>query len=312
MNRKQIAFFNSMVTVSDYCKSKPLSWAKLPNFEPLLNDLDTHRQQISALASGQLTNISGIAVNKKQLRLELVLAAAETSSRLVAYAKAQKNVILQNEVAYSEYELKRQPDIPFEEICQLLYTKAQLNLEALAPYLITAQTQAALLSAITAFSSAQPAPRQGQVDQTQTTRQIELLFQQASNILDDMDALVEMVRRSDAEFYTGYTEARHIIVRGVRTLALKIQVSDSQNGSSLKGVHISIYKNGHGNTEPAPGDKAILQKVTAEKGGCQVSNLASGAYLACAEKAGYTTKNQTVYINEGEMTMLNLQLIPLN
>lgn len=312
MNRKQIAYLNSMATSSDFCKSKPEVWSTIPNFANLLNSLDACRQQISSLATGQLTNISGIAENKQQHRLLLLELTAETAARIVAYANAQNNVILANEVNYSEYELKRQPDLTLVEICQLIYQKAQQNLEALAPYFVTAETQAALLDAINAFNSILPAPRNGQVEQAQATRQIELLFQQAAAILKNMDSLVEMIRRSDAEFYSGYFESRRIIVRGIRTLALKIQVSDSQSGAGLKGVQISIYENGNVGTTLQASAKALVEKTTASKGGCQVSNLATGAYLACADKAGYTSSSQTIYINDGEMTVLNLAMSPLN
>jgi uncharacterized membrane protein len=51
-----------------------------------------------------------------------------------------------------------------------------------------------------------------------------------------------------------------------------------------------------------------LVKKTAEKGGFNVKNLASGTYQVTLKKVGYTEQVVTISVNDGEMTELNVSL----
>lgn len=308
MNKRQLSVLNMMVATCDYCKFNPTAWAALPNFSALYSSLDTVQAQIHALASEQMATPKGITKKKNQQKQLLIQLADETASRLRAYAHATGNGKLEEEMEHNERNMARLPDNALPDTCTQIYKKAEKLLNEVGNYQVTEATQAALLEAITSYKLLQPGPRAEQVIHAQQTYQIDSLFVQSTTILESMDILVNTLRHSNPDFYTSYHDARRVIMKGTRNLALQLQVNDQQTHAGLKGVKLSLYA---GTAEPAANDKAILQKITAKKGGSQIRNLASGAYLLRAEKAGYSSESHIIYINDGETTELNLWLEPL-
>lgn len=312
MNKRQSAHVNMMTATIDCCKLNPISWQWMPNFAEKLSTLENKQLRIHELSEKQAVNNSGITQEKTVLKTTMIQLTAETASKVGAYANAIKDTKLEHAVNINEAQLKRLPDATLPDSCKMIHSKAAAHLAQLAPYLLTEATQATLLTAIEAFTSIQTAPREGQIQHSQITRQLAELFDETQQILEEMDKLVDMAKLSDPEFYSTYYESRRLVEKGGRTLALKIHAVSSNDNSNQKGVRILVYTNGHSSTEPAEGQTALLRKTTADKGNCLVRSLEAGAYLVCASKEGYEAQNHTVYINEGEMSLLELRMKPLN
>lgn len=302
MNKKQENRLGMIKTTINYCQIHTGITESLPAFSTNFEKLQIIRGQIHLEVEGQAADGSGATVSKTSLRQNLAMLGADTARKLVAFATIRKNNKLLNEINYTESELLRLPDTVLADTCQMIHSRAQTHLAALAGYQVTEATQAALQEAIDAYKAAVPAPRLKQVKQSQASKQLNKLFAQANEILANMDALVEIVRLSEPAFYSGYKLARAIVDNAGKKMALKALVSDAQSTLPLQGVSVSLWANG--DSTPDTSKPALVVKKTAGKGGCYVRKLAPGSYLAELKKAGYAPQQLTIYISDKEMTVL--------
>jgi hypothetical protein len=302
MNKKHENRLGMIETTINYCQGHPVITESLPAFSTNFEALQAILGQIHLEVEGQAADGSGATTSKTSLRQDLVRLGADTARKLVAFATISKNKTLLNEINYSESDLLHLPDTVLPDTCQMIHNRAQAHLAALADYLVTGDTQAALQEAIDAYKGALSAPRLKQVKQSQASKQLYKLFAQADKALANMDAVVEIVRLAEPAFYSGYKLARTIIDNAGKKMALKALVSDAQNTLPLQGVAVSFWANG--DSAPDTVRPALMVKKTAEKGGFYVKSLAPGSYLVELKKAGYAPQNLTIYINDGEMTVL--------
>jgi hypothetical protein len=190
---------------------------------------------------------------------------------------------------------------------QLIYNRAQTYLASLASYFVTAETQAALLQVITDFKQLIASPRVEKISQVQATKQLAELFVAGDQALANMDAVVEIVRLTQANFYAGYKAARKIVEAGNSKMSLRGLVTDQQTGEPVKGVVISFWPDGE-LMKTYAASEATLVKRSAEKGGFYVGSLPSGAYRLTLQKPGYSEQTLTVYVNDGELTTVDVKL----
>ncbi|MGQ8338635.1 carboxypeptidase-like regulatory domain-containing protein [Sunxiuqinia sp. A32] len=311
MNRKQENRFSMFLSVVDYCEKDTTVTSSLPAFSSNFDLLKTTCTQIHAVSEKQATDITGTTLSKIEIRDQLSQLAADSSRKLSAYAKLTKNTKLLKEISFSEWELKQLPDTILADTCQLIYDRAQSNLASLSEYQISEETQTALQQAIDAYKLIMAQPRVEQVSKTQATRELSELFAEGNEAIGNMDAVVEIIRLSEAIFYAGYRSARKIIDYGAGKLSLRAKVLNSQTGEPIPGVTVTFWKDGNLSKAEASEEVASVIKQTAEKGGFNIKDMDTGTYLAHLQKEGYNEQSLTVYVNEGELTTMNVSLTKL-
>lgn len=312
MKNKQESRFSMYLTTVDFCAKNVDLTGPLPNFSSIFLSFKNTCDQIHLIAEAQLVDPSGSTINKTGLNKTLVAFGADTARKLMAYAKLTKNQKLLKEISFTESSLSRMPDTTLAQATQLIYDRAQTHLNSLTAYLITADTQTALLQAINAYKAALSAPRLDTTSLVQTTKQLADLFKTGDAALGDMDAIVEIIRTSQPIFYAGYKAARKVVDTGIGKLSVKGLVSDAQTSAPIKGVSVSFALDGDVMKAAATGETgAVLVKKTADKGGFNVTSLAAGTYKVTLKKAGYAEQIVTVYVNDGEMTMMDFKLAKL-
>jgi hypothetical protein len=225
------------------------------------------------------------------------------------FAKFTNNVTLAEEVKISESTLRQVADTAVKDYAQMAYDRAQTNLAALASYGITAATQTSLAAAITAYNASIGKPGASRLESGKTTRQLKALFKTADAALANMDAAVEIVRLTQADFYNAYHKARKVILIGAGSLAVKALVTDAATGEPLKGVIVSFSLDGDATKAKAASAKPDLVKKTAEKGGFNIKTLPAGIYNVTLRKNGYADQTATIAVSDGEMSELNIQLM---
>lgn len=189
-----------------------------------------------------------------------------------------------------------------------LYDRVQTNLTALNTYGLSAATQTALLNAINAFVAAIPSTRIGKADKKSSTAQLATAFKNTDAALANIDAVVEIVRTSQANFYAEYKSVRKIIETGKGSLSMKGKVSDALNGEGLKGATLTFSTQApEGMLRAASATVAVVKK-TAKKGGFNVKSLPDGMYTVSITKVGYAPQEATVAVEAGELTVLDVQL----
>ena len=299
MNNYQESKLSMYLASRDFMGDNVAILDPLPNFQENYRGFQDTIIQIQQ--SGKLQNFSktGIAATKNEQKQELITLAVDTARRTTAYAKFGKNNTLLNEVNYSESDLKRCADTNLCSVAQGIHDRAQTNIDALAAYGVTPDTQSALANAISAFNSSIPKPRLGITEKKQSTEQLSRLFKVADTYLGNIDTLVEIVRLSQVNFYNGYRAARKLVQTGIGSLSLKGTITDAQNGEPLKGVTLRFVSSD--GIEP-------FEKITAEKGGFIAKTIPEGTYQVTASKEGYKEKIMTVSVTDGEMTKVDLKL----
>jgi len=156
-----------------------------------------------------------------------------------------------------------------------------------------------------------PTPRNGAIGTKLSTEQIAKAFTATDKALDNIDALVEIVRISQPEFYSGYKSARKIIDTAVGSLQVKGFVTDASTGEGLKGATVSfeLNNNSNGLLKAKASSSESVKKKTADKGGFNIKTLTEGTYSATVSKNGYADVVTTIAVTNGELAMLNVELV---
>lgn len=304
MTNDQENHLNTQLTVSGFCDNNSCSLNNFPAYTNSLTNLAEINSLINSVSGQQMLGLSGITNNKNQFRNNLIVLGADTSRKLTAYAILNNNLTLAGEVKYTETDLRRSSDLQLRDYVQIVYNKAQDIIEELTDYGITPATQEDLAINISSFNNVISAPRLGITTKSQATKQLAELFKQADITLEKLDAVVEIIRLTDPVFYNGYRSARKIVYKGNTKLSAKGTVTDAQSGEPVKGVVISFVLDGQTN-----GSATELVKKSAAKGGFMVKSLPVGTYHVSFKKSGYVEQQVTAYINEGDLTVLDVALV---
>jgi hypothetical protein len=128
--------------------------------------------------------------------------------------------------------------------------------------------------------------------------------------LDKIDALVEIVRISQPDFYSGYKSARRIIETGAGSFQVKGIVTDAGTGEGLKGATLSFAQNSsNGLMKAASSSAEAMKKKTAIKGGSNIKSLPEGTCTVTVRKNGYADMTTSIAVTSGELVKLNVELV---
>jgi hypothetical protein len=296
---------NMYLAVRDFLIQNGAVTKELPNFEENVNFLTATILTIQAIAEAQKFDKKGLAKLKKELREKLIELSVDNSRKIVAYAKFSKNTLLQNDVKFTTSGFSKMTDTGLKDYSQIVYDKAQTNIEALPSYGINGETQKTLLDTLNAYNESISKPRVGIAERSQATKQLVTQFDKADTILGNLDLASEIIRLPQKNFYDGYKTVRKIVETSSGFLTLKAQANDKKTGAPIKGV-IFTFKNS-GLMADNNGNDEIVKK-TAEKGRFNIKNMPAGTYQVVVSKPGYAEKTETVIVAEGDMTDLRVEL----
>ncbi|GET22757.1 carboxypeptidase-like regulatory domain-containing protein [Prolixibacter denitrificans] len=301
MNLFQKAKLKMYQVVNDFLVENSEAVNLLPNLPAYHTQLGENIVKLQKAAANESNNWTGLSDYKQETKDALVVAALEVSSRLSSYARQNNRPELLKNTYYTESKLRYISDSDLSSSAEKLYDIAEANLEELATFGITAETQTAYKAKIDAFNKAIPMRRDSITAQVRQTKQTEQLFRDTDGVLKQIDNLIEIVRNSNANLYVGYMDARKVIEVGTESLAVNGKVFDAVSLEAISGVEIELMLlplNGH----------APVQKKSAEKGGFRIKSLQSGMYQVKAGKLGYTEKLLDIVVNSGETTDLTIAL----
>ena len=308
MTNQEESRLSMYLTFKDFQAGYTAITNPLPNYSANSTIFLNLIPQIQSFSQLQRTSKKGAAEGKKQLRESLIVTTADYFRKLGVFAKFTNNVTLADEVKISESKLRQVADTGVRDFAQIAYDRAQTNLAALASYGITAANQTALSAAITAYNASIGKPGASRLESGKTTRQLKALLKTADAALANMDAAVEIVRLTQADFYKAYQKARKVVYIGAGSLAVKALVTDAATGEPLKGVIVSFSLDGDASKVKTANAKPDLVKKTAEKGGFNIKTLPAGIYNVTLRKNGYADQVTTIAVSDGEMSELNIQL----
>lgn len=214
MNTKQENKLAMYLAVKAALDSNNATWQSLQAFADGYTDFTSHITRIQTLELSQVTDSSGIAVDKKASKTAMATAAQKISAAVHAYAVKTKNNTLATETNFSVSDLTGERDADAIKDCQNIHDVANTNLVSLAAYGVTAAKMTALQANIDGFKAIVSKPRDNIVAGATVTQQLSDEFDAADETLSEiLDGLVVQFNDANPKFVSDYNNARIIVDR---------------------------------------------------------------------------------------------------
>jgi hypothetical protein len=300
MNTKQQSKLKMYLTVRIMLLSNPAITANLPNFPEFMAALDAAILQIQTHSEHHQQHGKGNNDNKKYLREQLTNQLLDAAGKLHAFAKYIHDTVLLSQSKLSRTELNAVSSLDFVVIARNLYNLIETHLGSVAPYNLNSISQSQLRQTIDAYNEVIPQFRQTQLQGKEDSLLEKQGFYHADVAIDNIDALMEIVRFSEPVFYANYKNARKIIDQGVGSLQVQGTVTEAATGKPIHGATFTFRLSGK--------PEVVLEKETAEKGGFNIKSLAEGIYEITVTKVGFQTKTLNVVVDWNELCVLEVAL----
>lgn len=296
------------LAVKDYLAQHETIVSALPNYPAYLSAFQAAISTIKTYSEQQMFSKAALKSDKAKLKTELILIAADVSRKLHAYAKFAGNQLLINETRFTESDLRKSGDNVLNDETQGIYDRAQTNLPSLFGYGINEASQEKFRQAIYDFVCAIPKPRLGTAARKQETVRLGNAFTTASEALNNIETLIEVIRSSEPGFFSGFKTVNKLIINAGRSICMRGVVTDSATLEPVKGATVMITPNGNGDIVNGNRKMSEIAKRTADKGGFHVRTLPAGTYRVSIKKPGYASQETSVAIAVGELSVLKIKL----
>jgi hypothetical protein len=297
MTIKQESRLKMCMSVDEFLVKNETLTKDLPEFPATFTELRNTISQIKLIDEQQKNVRTGVTKDKRDIKSALISLAAENSGKVYAFAKVSNNNPLMDEVNFGISDLGRMTDVGLRTYTEALYKKAEMNLESLAKYGITAESQKKYAETLAAYSNSMTKPRVSIAEKREATKELAKLFNSADSLISKLDAIIGIIRYNEVKFYNGYRTVRKLVNTNSGVVSLKALANDLKTSEPLKGVLFTFKSNG-----------TVITKKTADKGSFHIRNMNTGTYEVFVKKEGYKEKVVSVSINDGERSQLTVEL----
>jgi hypothetical protein len=308
---REIAILQSLTKTVDLCTVKSEDFKDLPFFNTEVINLGKLVADIRK--ENQVLEIStqGFTNAKNTSKDNLMQVLLPVLKRIQAYASISKNEVLQNAVKLTNSNLLKMQESMLSSTCLAIQATCQDNATELLPYGLTPEMLAALGDAITDFDAKMIGTPKYRGEQKAAKQNMDTYFAQAADIVKSkLDVLAEIIKDTNPQTYIEYRNTRKLDLAGSRTMSLKGKVVLAGTTQPVPGVTVTITKNENGDAKAKAGGSDLQKNVkqSATQGGFQIQSLPAGSYTITAVKEGFTEQTVTVYINDGEMSEVRLEM----
>jgi hypothetical protein len=209
----------------------------------------------------------------------------DASRKMQAYADLKNDNALLKDTKFTETKIAHFKDLDLIKMAKMLYGIVNVHLSQLAAFDITADTQTAFLTDITAFETFVPQMEKTELDQKNVTFTLGENYKTADKIIGSLDKLVEILHTTEARFYADYKALRKIEIH-VDVVQLVAKITDATTGAGIPNVTVTFTQ--------TDGAAAPIVKQSADKGGFQIKSIPKGIYTVTVEKIGYLTQTLTL------------------
>jgi hypothetical protein len=276
MNQKQENNQSRHLAVEKFLDENNAIWTTHVEFTAAKTAYSGKITAIKTTVSLQEKNTTGVTLDKKDAKKQLIDFSRLVADALVAMAVITHNNTLEKSMYFSQSTLGRLSDSKLTETATLIHGTANTNLAALATYGITAPTLTSFLSIIADYNSAVPSPRNAIATKSVLTKNLIALLKEADVILNKVILkLAYQFKSSNPDFYNGIIANAEIIDLGKTTTILRFTILSNSN-IPVKDALISIVLSppltatsndaGKGSIKKIPFGK---RNITIEKSGFQ-------------------------------------------
>lgn len=213
MNQNQINRKEMYETVNSFLDNNSAKWTSIPKLAEFKNAFSSVIGQISEAQYAQQESKVYLGKNKTQLKNTVALKADILNDSIEAFALVTGNMELANKMATSYSQLNRMRNAEFIPAIMAIVTAADSNAEPLqTEYGVSAEQVEGLKNDFDAFLDINGEPRTYRIASVQATKDLESLFTEATDILQNkLDKVMSIFKRRDVNFYNGYRSARVVV-----------------------------------------------------------------------------------------------------
>lgn len=246
------------------------------------------------------TAISGISQDKSAAKQALCETAADIAGIVFAFAVANNNNTLKQQVNISKTELLKKRDDQVAPACVAIKTAASDNLAALADYGIDATMLTNFQSLIDNYSGDVPLPTQAKgYIATQRKNQKQLINDASAILKLIMDKTISFFKTSAPDFVSTYKQARVILDPAKNKTGIAVEVTNGADNTPLSGASIDLVELG-------------LNKQTDEKGRAKIAPIKNGTYSVKCSKPNFDSQEQSgLVVKQGQTLTIKFTLKPV-
>ncbi|MCM5662182.1 hypothetical protein [Galbibacter mesophilus] len=149
----------------------------------------------------------------KVLQKKIVAEKADILNDILeVHGEVSNNDELKSRADKSFTDLFRLPNTDFITVIHEIIDLLSLHLEALADYGVTDNQIQDFKNSFDAFLVFRGLPRQYRIKETRATKDLETIFKEATDLLNNkLDKVIKVLKRKEPSFYNGYNAARVIV-----------------------------------------------------------------------------------------------------
>ncbi len=285
---------NMINTTITFCDANTSATAGIPGFAPVLAVVKGKIVLVNSLNQIGEGTTTGVTTDTKLIRKTMTDIALKCANATLAYANSVNNNTLKALVDYNENKLNRLKKEEVDDVCQTIHDATDTNIVAAGPFGVTPTDVTDLQTAIDVYRTATQNPRNAIISRSQAKKQVKDMVKDViENFLSgQMDKMVNTLKVTNNNFWSGYDQAREIIDLGSTTAKVRGTVKD-ENDVPLKNVKFTIYETGTLN---------VVKEVSTDiKGVFNAAKLPAGDFDFRWELQGYKTEREVnVHISAGK------------
>jgi len=272
-------------------------WSGNVAFSALKAALDNFINSYALQAAIQAGDITGITVNKKNLREALIQQLMPVVAALYVFAQEDDDPELEARVDFEISDLRDMRDTELLDAAQNLIDDGNANIGALGDYGIDAAYMTTTGNALGAYSAVIAKPTTAIVTRSVATANMEQIIRQGQDHLNEkMDKMINLWRFSEPDFFNGYFEARKIRNTTpdseVETVTVTIEVRSAADNSLQEGALVEDLTSGQSQTTDVSGT------VTFDYPGSELGNT----HTYRASKPGFTADQEDRQFDDPNIT----------
>jgi hypothetical protein len=215
MNHYQNSKQTSFKLIVKEAKNYPETVSLIPRFAAGVSRLEVISADIEIISIQQAKNITGVKGDKDTLVDKLSDFTVDVSGAIHSYAIAKGDKTLLAKVNFKESAIARMSQADLSKAIAITIEEAdKISTQDLAHEGITADEMTEFKSVYNQFKSMSTNTREAIIDRSGYTKQLSLLFAEASEIKKNtLDRLASQFQRKAPEFYQKYKAAATVIYK---------------------------------------------------------------------------------------------------
>ena len=213
MDKRQTNKKEMFDSVNFFLDSNPAKWSSIPKLVSIKKQFSDLIGQIELIADQQSKAKMYLSKDKEQLKRTVADKADILNDSLEAMSLMENNIELSQRMSDTFTDLFRMSNLDFiAKVKEIIKAADENTTELTTNYGVSQEQIDGLKTDADRFAEMNGLPRAYQVSSRQATTELKSLFDQGTDLLvNGLDKLMAIFRRSDPAFYNGYQAAREIV-----------------------------------------------------------------------------------------------------